>query len=219
MELLPYALLRLKDILLVLSVAYFYGLAIALQFRLATYGMDTPAIFLAMNVFFLLAIGLEVTLAWWNKKVSVLWLALGVLSYGIIGLYVAPAFYGSWILTFVFLEPLIIVFVGGLAFGFGHMLAPHVVPATRLSPGQIRSALGGLPGWEYADGKLAKAFQFRDFVGTLNFLNQVGEILNETRHHIEFHLSGRAITLVLTTPDQKGVTVTDLDHARKFDAI
>ena len=99
------------------------------------------------------------------------------------------------------------------------MLAPHVVPATRLSPEQVRSALGGLPGWEYADGKLAKTFQFRDFVGTLNFLNQVGEILNETHHHIEFHLSGHTITLVLTTPDQKGVTVTDLDHARKFDAI
>jgi 4a-hydroxytetrahydrobiopterin dehydratase len=219
MEFLPNAINKIKDVLLVLAVVYFYGLAIALQFHFATYGLDQPAAFLTMNTVFLLAIGLEITLAWWNKKVFVFWLAIGVLSYGIIGLYVAPSIYGPWILTYVFLEPLIVVFVGGIAFGFGNVLAQHVFSAKRLPSEQVRLSLKELPGWNYADDKLSKTFAFRDFLATLDFLNRIGAIVNETHHHLEFHFSGRQITLVLTTSDAGGVTLTDVDHARKFDVL
>lgn len=119
----PRFLNGLKDTLLVLCICYFYALAFGLGLHREVFGLDDQRIFLSMCALFLFALSIEALLSWWNRRAILFWGVLGVLFYGIVGLYVAPIFYGASIITYVLLEPLVIVFVGGFAFAYGHVLA------------------------------------------------------------------------------------------------
>lgn len=216
----PFVLLNLKETILVVTVLYFYALAFALSFDRPTYGMDAPAIFLTMSVLFLLAMALEIVLAWWDKRRVLLWFVLAVVSYGVIGLYVAPAVYGSWILLFVLLEPLLIAFVGGFAFASAHLIARSLFSTILLRPNQLAVALDRLPGWNLDGEAIRKTYEFVDFAEALNFVNQAGRVIEATHHHpSELHLTGNRVEIALTSPEERGVTITDVSLARKFDSL
>ncbi|MFZ2804422.1 MAG: 4a-hydroxytetrahydrobiopterin dehydratase [Patescibacteria group bacterium] len=213
------ALSNLKETLLILTVFYFYGLAFALLLHRETFGLDQPAIFLAMCGIFLLSVAFEVVLAWWNTKRFLLWIGLGVVSYGVIGLYLAPILYGQGILVYVLLEPLVIVFIGGLAFSYGHIFALQIMESKRVSPAQLSSAVLRLPGWAIRHGGIEKTYLFQDFPEALNFVNRVATIAARTHHKPAVFISGASVVVRLTTPEEGGVTVTDLNLARSFDAL
>lgn len=119
----PRFLVNLKESLLVLCICYFYAIAFSLGLHREVFGLDDVRIFVSMCALFLFALSIEVLLSWWNKRAQFFWICMAVLFYGVMGLYVAPIIYGPSIITYVLLEPLVIVFVGGFAFVYGKVLS------------------------------------------------------------------------------------------------
>ncbi len=209
----------LKDFILVFTILYFYGLAFSMSFGKNLFGLDQPFVFLLMCSLFLLAVGYEIFFSWWKSNIMIVWAALWIMSYGIIGLYLAPAIFGSWIVTYILFEPLIIVFMGGFAFSYGHILAQHFTAHQTLGKNEIAAALELLPGWQVERNRLVKTFEFIDFSQALNFVNQIGRIAENMRHYPNLMVSGRHVRVSVLSRGLHGLTKADVEQARKIDAV
>ncbi|MEM6854150.1 MAG: 4a-hydroxytetrahydrobiopterin dehydratase [Planctomycetota bacterium] len=89
-----------------------------------------------------------------------------------------------------------------------------------LSSQAIDAALAQLPGWSYADDKLAKRFTFNDFVEALAFINRVGEQAEAQGHHPELFNVYNTVEIKLNTHDADGrVTQKDIDLAGKIESV
>lgn len=212
-------LVNLKEFVLVVTILYFYGLAFSMQFGRSLYGLDHPYVFLGMCLVYLLAVGYEIFFNWWKAKSFIVWFLLWVVSYGVIGLYLAPSIFGDWILTYILIEPLVIVFVGGFAFSAGRVLALSLTQRSTLSPNELERALRDLPSWNSDGQSLAKTFELRDFESALNFINQVGRIAISMRHYPRLKLAGRQVIVRLSSWHIGGLTRTDVNQALRIDAI
>jgi len=210
---------NLKETLLIVTVLYFYGLAFALSFNKPTYGMDSPTVFLVMGTLFLLALLIEALLSWWNRLSFLVWLFLWCVSYGIIGFFVAPRILGPDVLLYVYVEPVIVVFLGGFAFGFGSLLAGSFFPVRVLPRERLQREMLRLPGWEIKEKGLQKTFAFQTFPEALNFVNRVGRIAVDMHHHPDVQTHKTSVTIRLTSRDEGGITQRDVNEARKIDAI
>lgn len=204
---------------MLLSVCYFYGLAFALHFDKPTFGLDAPPVFLVMGTIFLLALALEVVLAWWNRISFISWAFLWLVSYGVIGLYVAPLIFGPEILLFVYVEPVIIIFLGGFAFIYGKLIADAFLPQRRLSQERLQRELLGLPGWQIDGNGIVKTYNFKTFPDALNFVNRVALIAESMQHHPDVHTKQSSVIIHLTSHEDGGVAMRDIREAKKIDAI
>jgi pterin-4a-carbinolamine dehydratase len=212
-------LVFLKQVLLLAAVVYFYTLAFAMIFSVNRHGIDRPFIFLLFGTFFLIAVILEAVLVFWDRLKFLFWVVLGFACFGAIGLFLAPALYGRGVLVYVLLEPLIVLFVGGFAFSVGRVLAPQFVVRHRLTSSQLADALSRLPDWYEARGGIEKVYRFADIDHAFAFTNRVDSFVKETRHRPQVKLDGATVRVHLITPDQGGVTATDITHAKRFDSL
>lgn len=79
-----------------------------------------------------------------------------------------------------------------------------------LSEDAIKEALTSFKGWELKSGFLTKSYTFKDFVETLNFMNQVGAIAEEQQHHPDWSGAYNTLTLCYRTHDKNGITEKDI---------
>ena len=208
---------NLKELLLFISVVYFYVLAIALYFHLPTFGFDRPAPFVIACIVFLIALAMEAVLAWWDKPRFALWILLWVAAYGIIGFFVAPAVFGPGILLYVYAEPLVIVFIGGFAYAYAHLFAGAMFPERRLEPKRLDEIVKTLPGWMSQADAIAKDFRFRTSDEARAFTVRVTKIADRLRHHPDLKTTGTVVTVRLTSKEERGVTIRDIREAKKID--
>ena len=82
-----------------------------------------------------------------------------------------------------------------------------------LSPQEAQSRLASLAGWQIVAGELVKTFQFKDFVASLRFVNQVGDLAEQAGHHPDIDIRYNRVRLALTTHDAGGLTQMDFDLA------
>jgi 4a-hydroxytetrahydrobiopterin dehydratase len=94
-----------------------------------------------------------------------------------------------------------------------------VTAQIKLDAAQIQSALAALPDWEKRGDVISRTFQFKDFPGTVKFVNAVAEIAEEAQHHPDIDIRWNKATLALTTHDAGGLTEKDFALARKFDRL
>ena len=76
-----------------------------------------------------------------------------------------------------------------------------------------QSRLAQLPGWQIESGELVRTFQFKDFVASLRFVNQVGELAEKAGHHPDIDIRYNRVRLALVTHDAGGLTEKDFDLA------
>ena len=89
-----------------------------------------------------------------------------------------------------------------------------------LSEGELQAALADLPGWSVVNGKLHRAFTFRNFVEAFGFMTKVALEANMLDHHPEFYNSWNRVVIQLVTHDAGDmITVLDVTLARKIDAL
>jgi 4a-hydroxytetrahydrobiopterin dehydratase len=75
-------------------------------------------------------------------------------------------------------------------------------------------------GWEVVDGHhLQRKFDFEDFVGALDFVNQVGEVAEEKMHHPEIEFTWGEATVKIYSHDVDGLTRDDFELARAIDGL
>jgi len=84
---------------------------------------------------------------------------------------------------------------------------------------QACSLLPQVPGWEHQDGALVRTVKFKDFVGSMAFVNKVAEVAEAEGHHPDIHISWNKVTLTLTTHAIGGLSENDFILAAKINAL
>ncbi len=82
-----------------------------------------------------------------------------------------------------------------------------------LTDAEISSRLKSLPEWKIESGELTHTFTFKDFVGSLAFVNKVGELAEKAGHHPDIDVRYNRVRLALITHDAGGLTAKDFDLA------
>jgi 4a-hydroxytetrahydrobiopterin dehydratase len=89
----------------------------------------------------------------------------------------------------------------------------------KLTETQIADQLATVPMWKLKETAIVRQFQFKDFPGSIQFVNQVAEAAEAARHHPDIDIRWNKVHLVLTTHDEGGLTIKDFKLARSFDTI
>jgi 4a-hydroxytetrahydrobiopterin dehydratase len=88
-----------------------------------------------------------------------------------------------------------------------------------LSEHDIKSRLVHVPDWQIESGELVRTFLFKDFRGSLAFVNKVGEAAENAGHHPDIDIRYNKVRLALVTHDAGGITQKDFDLAAAADKL
>lgn len=88
-----------------------------------------------------------------------------------------------------------------------------------MSDGDVRTALGALPGWRREGDGIVREFTFDDFAGSIAFVNRLAEIAEAEDHHPDIAISWATVTVTWTSHSAGGITDTDLAMASATDSL
>jgi 4a-hydroxytetrahydrobiopterin dehydratase len=90
-----------------------------------------------------------------------------------------------------------------------------------LSESEVTAALADDDGprWHLIGGKLVKTVDCAGFVGSLEFVGEVGRLAEEANHHPDIDIRYNQVTLALITHDAGGITQFDLELAKAIDGV
>jgi 4a-hydroxytetrahydrobiopterin dehydratase len=88
-----------------------------------------------------------------------------------------------------------------------------------LSPDQVESALTALPGWSCQGGKLHRELRFPNFQQAFAFMAEAALHAEKLDHHPEWSNVYGRVVVDLVTHDAGGITVLDLELAKRMSAI
>lgn len=88
-----------------------------------------------------------------------------------------------------------------------------------LTDAEISSRLKALPEWKVESGEIVRTFAFKDFVGSLAFVNKVGEAAEKAGHHPDIDIRYNKVRLALVSHDAGGITAKDFDLAASADKL
>lgn len=89
----------------------------------------------------------------------------------------------------------------------------------KLSDSEIESEVTKLQGWKIVNGKLAKSFEFKDFVQAFGFMTQVAMQAEKINHHPEWFNVYNQVKIDLVTHDVNGISNYDFKLANAIDRI
>ena len=84
---------------------------------------------------------------------------------------------------------------------------------TKLADAEIALHLKSLTEWKVESGELTRTFIFKDFLGSLAFVNKVGELAEKAGHHPDIDIRYNRVRVALVTHDAGGITAKDFDLA------
>ncbi len=93
--------------------------------------------------------------------------------------------------------------------------------AAPLSRMEAEDYLAQQPTWKL-DGagiRIFKEYKFKDFIGAINFVNNVAEVANEEDHHPDIKINYNKVLLELWTHAIGGLSENDFIVAAKVDAM
>ena len=90
-----------------------------------------------------------------------------------------------------------------------------------LSPERAAQLAASAPRWRLEDGatRLARRFEFRDFVEAMKFVNRVAELAEEQGHHPDILIHWNVVDLVLWTHKIGGLHENDFILAAKIQKL
>ena len=89
-----------------------------------------------------------------------------------------------------------------------------------MSPAETNQYLSKVMGWELIDNvKIKKEFKFKDFRESLNFVNKVGALAEEEKHHPNITIIYNKVRITLSTHVIGGLSQNDFIMAAKVDQI
>ena len=88
-----------------------------------------------------------------------------------------------------------------------------------LSDDEVRAGLERLEGWEREGNAIRRTFRFRDFVGSVEFVNRLVEPAEAMNHHPDLEISWNRVTVSLSTHSRGGITQSDLELAARIEAL
>ena len=89
----------------------------------------------------------------------------------------------------------------------------------KLKKSEIRAAIGALPEWSLAGGKLHREYRFADFIHAFGFMATAAIAVEAMGHHPEWSNVWNRVTVDLTTHDAGGVTAKDFKLAETLESL
>lgn len=89
----------------------------------------------------------------------------------------------------------------------------------KLSPKEITAGVKSLAGWKLQKKKLHKEFKFKSFVEAFGFMARVAFIAESMNHHPEWFNVYNKVIIDLTTHDAGGISILDLEFAKKVEGL
>ncbi len=89
----------------------------------------------------------------------------------------------------------------------------------KLTPGQLKAQLKGVPEWADVGGTIQRTYQFADFLASMKFVSLVADQAEKDQHHPDILIRYNKVTLTLTTHDAGGLTRKDFELAKRADAF
>lgn len=89
----------------------------------------------------------------------------------------------------------------------------------QLSQQEIDSRICNLPRWAIESGELVRTFAFRDFLSSIDFVNQVAKAAEGSGHHPDIDIRYSRVRIALTTHDAGGLTEKDFNLAEEIDKL
>ena len=91
--------------------------------------------------------------------------------------------------------------------------------ATKLNEPEIAVQLKKLKGWSLEQGKLHRAFEFRDFSQAFGFMTRVALAAEAMGHHPDWSNAWNKVAIDLSTHSAGGLTQNDFQLAAKIQEI
>jgi 4a-hydroxytetrahydrobiopterin dehydratase len=88
-----------------------------------------------------------------------------------------------------------------------------------LKDAEIRSLLKLLDGWEYASGRIAKTYSFKNYYQTTAFVNATAWISHREDHHPDIKLGYNQCRVEYVTHAINGLSDNDFICAAKLDKL
>jgi len=88
-----------------------------------------------------------------------------------------------------------------------------------LSQELIDNNLKNVSEWKQAGNKIAKHFEFKDFVEAMKFVNTTADIAEKEGHHPDISVSYHKVDITLWTHAINGLSTNDFILAAKIDQI
>lgn len=89
----------------------------------------------------------------------------------------------------------------------------------KLSEEAINAFLAAHPGWERADGALARTFSFDSYAAGIAFVVKVGFAAEARDHHPDLVVGWRKVEVAWSTHDAGGITGVDAEMAERTEAL
>jgi 4a-hydroxytetrahydrobiopterin dehydratase len=90
---------------------------------------------------------------------------------------------------------------------------------TKLTEAEVQGWLERHPGWTLDRGMIRRTFAFRDFRGSMAFVNRVADAAETADHHPDIDIRYSKVTLALVTHDAGGLTWRDTQLAEKAEGL
>ncbi len=86
---------------------------------------------------------------------------------------------------------------------------------------QLKEYMNKVSGWILSNDakKISKEYLFKDFIGSVDFINSVADIAEAEGHHPDIHIFYNKVLLELSTHSVGGLTENDFIVAEKIDEI
>jgi 4a-hydroxytetrahydrobiopterin dehydratase len=83
----------------------------------------------------------------------------------------------------------------------------------------IAEEIAKLTEWKVVDGKLNRSFKFASFIDAFAFMTKVAIVAEKMDHHPELFNVYNSVVIDLTTHDTGGISILDIDLAKKINAL
>jgi len=96
---------------------------------------------------------------------------------------------------------------------------PVMAGESSLSDQAGKELLIQIPGWTIRDKSIEREFQFKDFKGSITFVNKVADLAESQNHHPDICIYYSKVKLVLSTHKIGGLSRNDFILAAKIDLL
>jgi len=88
-----------------------------------------------------------------------------------------------------------------------------------MSESEVAHSLRVFPGWASVGDAIEKEFRFKDFKGTMKFVNAVAEVAEAQDHHPDLSVSFGSCRVKYSTHSVGGISENDVISAAKIEII
>lgn len=90
---------------------------------------------------------------------------------------------------------------------------------SKLTETEIEKHLQNLPGWNFKDNAIHTEFEFKDFKDCFSVMSRIAFECEALNHHPDWANVYNTLNISLSTHDENGITLKDIELAKAIEDI